>query len=185
VSSNGRKIFSSFTLSKDNQVTELFPHYAGKRSGSVDDWGMPPPAPRNPHHMSRSAPASPTDGLTSRGPSQQSEGKSGSLSPVPLFRKRSESLGSNVRSTSVSNNTRTTSSGERAVKFAPRPEFLDERPDSLVAVELASSVGTDSNIAGTRRVRSASCHVISSPNPASDCGTIYEEMGASSSRMDE
>ena len=104
----------------------------------------------------------------------------GSVSSIPVFRKRSESLGSNPAM-----------GGQRGVTFAPRPEFLNEGADALlVAVELVSNNENSGNDKGSpRRLRSASCHVLSSPSSsaiASSCGTIYEEVAPSStSCMDE
>ena len=83
----------------------------------------------------------------------------------------------------------------RGVSFAPRPEFLSEGADALlVAVELVSSnnEGKDGDDIGgaPRRLRSASCHVLSSPSStkpnSTNCGTIYEEMApVTTSCMDE
>ena len=164
--SGQRRILSSFTLSKDSRV-----------AASVDDWDMPPPAPRN-RLVSQSAPASPTDCFTGS-PNQEMQRISCSVSPVPLLRKkRSESLGSDL-----------IAGGERGVTFAPRPEFLDDdRVDSLVAVELVSLASSEPthDSGAPRRLRSASCHVLSSSSSAdATCGTIYEEIGPASSCMDE
>jgi len=165
---NVRKIFSSpFPLAVDKHVSELYPQ---AKSGSVDDWNMPPPATRDPR-MIRSAPASPTDALYARNFLQEPKEKKGSLGPIPLIRKRSGSLGNG-----------------RSVKFAPRPVVREdeEEEESLIAVELGSSGETDPSAFTTPRgrVRSLSCHVLSSSPSIQDCDTIYEE-GGPTSNMEE
>lgn len=153
-----RNIISSFTLSPGSGSAKFFPRKSSQPGG---DWGMPPPAPR-----AKSAPSSPM------GPERpELKSKNGtSLDTMPLFRKRSESLGCEP--------------GRRAVSFAPRPQCLDRRPDSLFGVELLASDPSES--APVQRGRSASCHQLSAPTGnSSDCGTIYEEIGPAASCMEE
>ena len=165
--SGGSKLFSSLNFKAKIKPT---PVSASVQGG---DWGMPPPAPRR---ASRSAPASPTDdGLSGN---DEPDLQSCSASPVPVVRKRSESCGNEL-----------ISGRQRGVSFAANDKLLnDDTDESLVAVELASisEAGDDSN--APRRIRSASCHVLSSPKAKekNKCGTIYEE-GApvSTSFMDE
>lgn len=170
--SDERKIVSSFTLSPDGKAAELFPAPATtSKASTVGDWDMPPPAPRNPR-KNRSAPSSPRTDQ----PLQNSLFAGKSKNGIPLFRKRSESLGDEILS------------GRRTVSFAPRPEILEsqQESESLVAVEFeASDPAMDDVDNTTRRVRSASCHVLSGQTATDTCGTIYEEVGPASSSMDE
>lgn len=168
-----RRILSSFSLTQDRIAAT-----------SAEDWDMPPPAPRDPSE-SQSLPASPTDGFLPGVSSYQAleQTTRSKVSSIPMLRKRSESLGSDVL---------TGGGGHRGVTFAPRPEFLDEHnEDSLVAVELASAELLENGMSTPRRLRSASCHVLSSPTTTSlsadtKCGTIMEEIGLPShSYMDE
>jgi hypothetical protein len=170
--SGDKEIFSSFTLSSENTTTDILPP---KTHGTEIDWGMPPPAPRIPR-AAKSAPTSPLGAMSLDSTKPELKGTEGSsLAPIPsLTRKRSESLGES-----------SSSGGRRAVTFATGPEFRDaENESSLVAVELGEEAGADVEELGspTRRARSASCHVLSSTRPSeSQCGTIYEELGPSSS----
>jgi hypothetical protein len=160
---------ASFTLSSDHEAASFYPSQ-GKNNDPAGDWDMPPPAPRP--RVSKSAPASPA-GNSER---QELEGNEDEpLKPLSLTRKRSESLGS---STAIS---------RRAVSFADAPEFLEHRSgnQSLVEVEL-DPAEEEAPGKSSRRVRSASCHLLTATSsPTESCGTIYEEIGPTSSYMDD
>ncbi|CAB9505806.1 expressed unknown protein [Seminavis robusta] len=172
-----KRILASFTQSNDNNTAEPL---SQRKPQPVEDWNMPPPAPRNPR-LSQSAPTSPLGGLVKGSATSRQQLKSADgaphLGPIPLLRKRSESMGSDLLSG--------TSGSRRVVSFAPRAE-----PASMdVAVELESpGLGEESDdFRGTQsRARSASCHVLSTNQQSGvACGTIYEEIGHSAGCMDE
>lgn len=155
-----RKFLTTFTFSNDNDAATFFKSKGDRNPAG--DWDMPPPAPRP--MVSKSAPVSPSRNCDR----QELKGKAGEpLKQMPLIRKRSESLGS---SPAIS---------RRAVSFAESPEFVEHRP---LAVDL-----TESGEPGrSRRVRSASCHLLTATgSPSETCGTIYEELGPAASYMDE